>query len=423
MHPDGYVDIIAAEQAMGNDSVRYGHVHNLEETSKRVDRVIAELEKNPMVAPRKITEAFIGLNGTSMLSITTDVSIQLPDDTEITQEILDKLKAEALSTAIDNTLEVVDAVERTYRVDNSETRSPIGSVGSKISAVYDLIVCRPILRRNLERTVTDKLHLRSDFMVTALATGLVALTDEEKRLGCMLADIGAETTTVTIYRKGLLVYMATIPLGGRHITRDLTHLNLLEEKAEELKISSGNAQATLTGANINLGGITLAEVLAMVRARAEEIAVNIVEQINNVGLASKQGGKFSAKELPAGIICIGGGSKLNGMTELLERFSGLPVRLGRLPVYVRVDSPKISSFDLIQAVSLLYSGAELTDRDCLEMPPAPELPATGEAEDDELKEIGNDIPVQKPGNKFFTKLGNKLSSLFIPPKENDSDLF
>lgn len=416
VHPGGHVDIIAAEQASGNDSVRYGHVHNLEETSRRVDKVISELEKNPLVAPREIKGAFIGLNGTSMRSITKEVELQLPDDTEITGEILDRLKQEALTSAIDNTLEVVDAVDRSYMVGTSETRNPKGAIGSKISATYDLMVCRPILKRNLERTVSDKLHLRSDFMVTALATGLVVLPDDEKRLGCMLVDIGAETTTVTIYRKGFLVYLATIPLGGRHITRDLTHLNLLEERAEEIKVTSGNAISTQTGASINLGGIKLAEVQAMVRARAEEIAVNIVEQISYAGLTA-------SKDLAGGIICIGGGAKLNGMTELLEKFSGLPVRLGRLPAYVRIESPKISGYDLIQAVSLLYAGAELTDRTCLEMPAAPELPPIGET-DDSPEETGDEKPEpKKQKTRFFSKFGSALSGLFVPPKEDDSDLF
>lgn len=414
VNPGGHVDIIATEQEKGTESVRYGHIHNLEETSRRLARVIEGLERNPMVAPRKITRAFVGLNGTSMRSITTTETMQLLDDTEITSKIIDNLKQQALETAIDNTLQVVDAVDRTYTVGKSETRNPIGSIGNSISAVFDLMVCRPTLRRNIERTMADKLHLGCDFIVTALATGLVGLTDEEKRLGCMLVDMGAETTTVTIYCKGFLVYMATIPLGGRHITRDLTHLNLLEEKAEDIKLTSGNAFANPAGANINLSGIKMSDVSAMVRARAEETVVNIVEQINYAGLTSK--------DIPAGIICIGNASKLPGLTELLERFSGLSVRMGRLPAYIRIEDPKLNGFELIQTVSLLYAGAEVTDFESLEMPAAPDLPANGEAED-EVADTVTERTGRKPGNGFFSKVGSALSSLFVPPKEDESDIF
>lgn len=239
-------------------------------------------------------------------------------------------------------------------------------------------------------------------------------------MGCMLVDMGAETTTVTIYRKGFLVYLATIPLGARNITRDLTHLNLLEEKAEEIKVTSGSAMPTQSAANLNLGGVKLSDVSAMVAARAEEIVANVVEQIEYAGL--------SEKDLPAGIICIGGGAKLSGMTDLLERQSGLPVRMGRLPAYVRIESPKISGFDLIQAVSLLYAGADLTDKECLEMPAAPELPPTGYVDDEKEAEGTEDVNKksadgQKRKNRFWSGLTEGLSRMFVPKDEEDSDLY
>ena len=52
---------------------------------------------------------------------------------------------------------------------------------------------------------------------------------------------GAETTTVSIYKNDVLIYLATIPVGSRNITKDITALNILEERAEEIKKSVGNA--------------------------------------------------------------------------------------------------------------------------------------------------------------------------------------
>lgn len=422
LHPGGHVDIVAAEQESHSEIVRHGHIQNLEETSRRVARVIESLEQSPMVAPRKIKSVFVGLNGQSLRSINTSVTLQLVEDTEITSEIIERLRQQALDTAIDNTLEVIDAVDRNYTVGKSETHNPKGAIGNSISAVYDLMVCRPTLRRNVERTVSDKLHLNCDFMVTALATGLVVLPEEEKRLGCMLVDMGAETTTVTIYRKGFLVYLATIPMGARNITKDLTHLNLLEERAEEIKVTSGSAMPLSTSSNYNLGGVKLSDVSAMVIARAEEIVANVVEQIFYAGLTEK--------DLPAGIICIGGGAKLNGITELLERQSGLPVRLGRLPAYVRIESPRVSGFDLIPAVSILYAGADLTDRECLELPAAPELPPVGEGVDDDADEPNVAIKDKEPSrpkktSRFWSKMSDGLSKIFVPKDEDeeDSDLY
>lgn len=275
----------------------------------------------------------MGLSGRSLRSISTEVSINLPDDTEITEEIIERLKNQALSTAIDSSLEVVDAVPRVYVVGKMETASPKGTIGNSISATFDLIVCRPEIRKNLERTISDKIGVDvSGYVVTALSTAQVILTPEEKRLGCMLVDMGAETTTVSIYKEGHLVYFATLPLGGRHITNDVATLNFLEDKAEEIKISVGNAIARETASTLNMNGVKMQDVSNLIVARAEEIVVNVMEQITYAGLKESS--------LPRGLVMIGGGSKLNGMIELLEQHTGLPVRRGQLPSYISIEETK-----------------------------------------------------------------------------------
>ena len=146
---DGQLQVIAIEQDKDTDGVRYGIIQNLEDTSLRVARVIDRLQKRAGVAPRLIKGLFVGLSGRSVRSIPSTVSINLPDDTEITEEILNRLKNDAMRAAVDTSLEVTDAVPRTYKVGKVETTNPKGMVGNRIQATYDLIVCRPEMKRNL----------------------------------------------------------------------------------------------------------------------------------------------------------------------------------------------------------------------------------------------------------------------------------
>ena len=147
----GQLDVIAVEQENCVDGVRYGIIQNLEETALMTARIINRLEQRPGVAPRKIKSVFVGRSGRSLRNIPTEVSINLPDDTEITDDIINRLRSDALRTAIDNSLEVVDAVPRIYKIGKSETHSPKGAVGNCIHATYDLVVCRPELKRNIKR--------------------------------------------------------------------------------------------------------------------------------------------------------------------------------------------------------------------------------------------------------------------------------
>lgn len=413
----GHLDVIAIEQESAVEAVRYGIIQNLEETSVRLGRVLGRLEQNADISPKKIKGVFVGLSGRSLKSIPVEVVRNLADDTEIDNAIIESLKAEAMRTAIDNTLEVVDAVPRIYKVGKTETNSPIGRIGNRIEATFDLIVCRPELKRNITRTLPDKLGIRIEgFVVTALAYGHLILTPDEKRLGCMLVDMGAETTTVTIYKDGYMRYFATLPLGGRNITRDITSLNVLEERAEEIKLQSGKAIVNDVASSLNLSGLKLSDVNSLVVARSEEIVANIVEQIEYAGLHESK--------LPGGIICIGGASRLPEMVELLRIQSNMPVRRGELPKEVVINDHRAAKMEYIEVVSVMYAGATLSTRECLELPPRETVPVNGttnnkddfERDHDEEKETGR----RKRG--LFSNLATRISELFKNPSEDDSDI-
>ena len=415
MYSDGHLNIIATEQEKGVESVRYGILHNPEESSMRINRVLDKLQRKPAVAPLEITSLFVGLAGRSLRSISTDVDIALPEDTEITSDIVDNLRNKALSTAIDSSLEVIDAIPRSYMVGKRETRSPKGEIGSRISATYDLIVCRKELQRNLNRTLVDKVGVDiAGLVVTPLSTAQVLLTSEEKRLGCMLVDMGAETTTVSIYKDGSLRYLATLPLGGRNITRDITTLNLLEERAEDIKTNNGNAMAREAGGQ-NMKDYRMSDVNNLIVARSEEIVANIVEQLKYADMKDS--------DLPAGLICIGGGSKLNGMLDLLSKQTSLTVRRGQLPEYIRLEEIKAPTVEALQVSSVLYSGASVSDAVCLEEPQGESLPVTGEGyeEEPEQHEVKH-RQKGKDGSKLLNKWRTNIAKFFSAPEEDDSDL-
>lgn len=404
----GQLEIIAVEQEKSTDSVRYGQIQNTEETYTLTNYVLERLERRPNIAPREITGVYVGLSGRSLRNIPIDVSLSLPDDTEISESIIERLRSNALNTDIDSSLEIVDAVPRLFKVGKTETHRPIGMMGNSVSATYDLIVARPAIQSNLKRVVKDKLDLDiKGIVVTPLATGYVALSEQEKKLGCMLVDIGAETTTVTIYSRGNMVYFATLPLGGRNITRDLTSLNELEEKAEEFKLNFGNAMAPASPSQVKVGRHKQSDISNIVVARAEEIVANIIEQPRFAGLTES--------DIPEGIVLCGGGARLNGLMDLIAKFSGLKVRTASMPSYIRMSDSKAQGMDCLQVAAIMYAGAEKAADECLEIPQV----AVAQQEP-----IYNE-PVEKPKPKkpkkpsIFATIGNKLGRMFTPIDDDD----
>lgn len=411
----GQLEIIAVKQEKSIDSVRYGQIQNLEETSNMIYYVLESLERHPAISPREITGVYVGLSGRSLRSIEKEVSINLPDETEITDNIIERLKAKALEADIDSSLEIIDAIPRIYYVGSksNDTHRPRGMMGHSISAIYDLIVGRQSIQNNLRRVVRDKLELDiKGIVVTPIALGNLVLNEHDKKLGCMLVDIGAETTCVTIYTRGNLVYYATLPMGGRNITFDLKALDVIEDKAEEIKINFGNAIAPAVQSSEKVGDHKMSKISNYVVARAEEIVTNIAEQIRYAGLTEK--------DIPEGIILCGGGAKLNGMMDLIAKFTGLKVRMAAYPSAspIRLSDLNAQSMECLQLTAIMYEGSKRSDDDCLQLPSAPE-PEGIPAENSSTQTRPEPEEQHRKKKGFFSSLGDTLGRIFTPIGEDD----
>ncbi len=124
-----------------------------------------------------------------------------------------------------------------YYIDDKPERNPVGGVtGSQIEAGFELIIGRPNLLSNIEKSIASKTELEiADYIVGTIASASIVLSDEEKELGCVFLDFGAGTTTLSVYKDGILRRMVVIPFGGRTITKDICALNFTENDAEQLK--------------------------------------------------------------------------------------------------------------------------------------------------------------------------------------------
>lgn len=364
----GMVDVIAAEEEKLIDSVRYGCIQNVD-VSNAISRVCERLEAYPRLKDATITGAYVGLGGKSLSSKIVEVSTTLPAEMEITAQLVADLKAKA-EGMIDDTRDVVDVVPVRFTVDNKAQNNPVGSYGQILGARMAAVSCMPQIKRMLRRVLAERLGLDiNGYIVRPLAEAAMALTDDERRLGCMFVDFGAETTSVAIYKNGAPVYLVTLPMGSRNITIDLTSLNYIEERAEEIKRISGNAMPQEGIRKPGADGIDYTEVNNYVHARAAEIIQNIVAQMEYAGL--------KAADLPGGIVIVGGGARLRGFNDLLGKQAKMKVRMGSVQGPVRISDGGIHPAETLDVISLLLAASKLPDTQCVEFPPAEdELPVS-----------------------------------------------
>ncbi len=364
----GSLNIVAIEEEPLIGSVRYGCVQNVEEVSNHILSIKRKLENYNLISPRKITGVFIALGGRSLTSNTVNISRRLPAEMEITPSVIEELRNQARSAVNYTDKEIIAVEAGSFTVDGMLQPKPVGTYGHDISGRFSLLLCKPRNKNNILRAV-ERLDLKVNaFVVRPLAQADIVLTNDEKSLGCMLVDFGAETTTVSIYKDRSLCYLVALPIGSRNITRDLTGvLNRVEEHAEEIKRVVGNALPDATPSTTSIEGIDNTEINNYVQARAGEIIDNIVAQIKMAG--------FRAEDIPTGIILVGNGAKLKGFKDVLMQKSRLKVRIGAPSGLIRISDHRIQPSEAVDVIATIAAGAKLPG-DCLTE--APENPRVTE---------------------------------------------
>lgn len=354
---DGRMNVIAVEELHTVDSVRHGRVQNIREVSAAVNEIIRKLENNPAVAPRKVQSVVLSLGGRSLAGTPASATLQFPHEIEVTDQTVNRLMSEAAKDFVGSkNIEAIMA--RNYYVNNVLVKPVVGTVGTSLRGDFLMLTCSRETRQNLMRLKFDSIRAGEvDLVLRATAIAEAVLTDDDRQLGCALVDFGAETTTVSVYKGGTLAFMSTLPMGSRLITMDLmAGLTLTEAQAEDFKLTLGNlGDIPDTAANAT-------EVNNYVRARAGEIAANIVNQIEASGI--------SAENLGAGIILTGGGAKLPGFGTMLSQQSRMTLRHGALPLFVRFADSSQATPDNIDVVSLLAAARNKADFEGLT--PAPQ---------------------------------------------------
>lgn len=356
------VEAVAHEDK--SSCVQYGRVHNLIDAAKDASFVIQKLENSPKICQGKVTAAYVGLAGRSLGSMRASAELALASEQEITDDILKRLIGEATKMVPGDKMALAVLPTR-FIVNNQATKSPVGSLGSKIKGEFTVVTCSPINHRNLERLFNERLRLPvKEYVVTPLALADMVLGEEEKQLGCALVDLGAQTTTVSIYKDRALQHLATLPMGSNNITIDIaTGLSHVKERAELVKIRQANAlpePVSSTDADAN-------RLNCYVQARLGEIIANVAAQIEFAG--------FKPADLSAGFILTGRGAKLKNMAKAFESQTKMKTRHASIPATVAVADSTIEPTDYASLISIVLAGAKDADAEgCVEMPQAEPAP-------------------------------------------------
>ncbi len=251
---------------------------------------------------------------------------------------------------------VVHHIRRPFRVDGRIVpTSPENLVGQRLEVGYWTV-------HGQEQRLADNIHVIRGFnlevrelVLASLASGHMVTTPEERQHGVLAIDIGAGTTDFALYRDGVAHTTGVVPVGGTHLTNDLSiGLRLTEGQAEKLKLRFGRAtvQAKDRNDKVWLDGNFAIGDRQFARQAIEQITAARTWELFEV-VKKKLGNAFSPETCAAGVVLTGGTAKLTGIVEAAAKVFGVPAHLGETPGWV-AENLRDPGYNT--ALGLLYYG-------------------------------------------------------------------
>ncbi len=291
--------------------MRHGYIVSEQEVAKSVEQAVLQAEQASGTA---IKRAYISISGIGLDEIQSHGEvITSRADSEITDVDVDKAledSEERIGDRIPNR-KILHAIPITYAIDGEKVLGrPHAMRGTKLEVDSLFITCFEQHLTDLVRTVESLgIHV-DDVMASPLASSLVMLTKAQKRAGCVLANIGAETVSIVVFENGYPVSLKVFPIGSTDITNDIAlGLKIPLEEAERIKRGGGGASYSKR---------KLDEIIAARLTDIFELIDAHLKKIKRDGL------------LPAGIIITGGGSGITTVQDLARAALRLPSRIATL---------------------------------------------------------------------------------------------
>ncbi len=294
--------------------LKSGYIIQEADVARSIKSAIVQAEKSAGVIVKKAHVAIgsIGLEET----YSRGEIIPARADSEITGTDLDKVMQDSedrISDHIPNR-RILHSIPLRYLVDGVEVLGRAeGMRGTKLEVDSLFITTYEQHVNDLISTIESVGVYVEDVIASPLAASFVMLSKTQKRAGCVLTNIGAETTSMVVFEDSTPISLRIFPTGSNDVTNDIAlGLKIPLEEAEKIK-RGGMTSATFSKKRLD----------EIIDQRLTTIFTLIDTQLKKI----KRDGL-----LPAGAILTGGGSNGTHVTEIAKTILALPARTATLEI-------------------------------------------------------------------------------------------
>lgn len=287
--------------------LRNGYIVNQEDATRSIQSAVFQAEKSSGVS---IKQAYLAISSVGVDEIFSHGEIITSRaDSEVTESDVEKVSEdseERVQEHIPNR-KILHDIPLSYTLDGERVLGrTVGRRGTKLE-VDTMFV--NVIEQHLSDLI-DAVEAAGvsveDVIAAPLAAGFVVLSKAQKRAGCVVANVGAETLSLAVYEDSFPLSLKVFPVGSNDITNDI---------ALGLKVPLEEAEKIKRGGNNSYSKRKIDEIVSSRLADIFELIDAHLKKIKRDGL------------LPAGIILTGGGANLSGIEEAGKAALRLPSRV------------------------------------------------------------------------------------------------
>jgi cell division protein FtsA len=328
---DGTISILGVGETPSR-GVRKGEIVDLATVSECIHEALIDAEEKTNVEIRNV---WVAISGSHLKSFNNRGTFMLPEERDvIIEEDLKTVETNAKEVSLPAQNIFLHTILQGYHVDGRrDVIDPIRMECQKLEADFHIVHGIKTRIHNTLRCIESLKLGIEDVVLSSLASAQVAVTQHQKDLGALVIDIGGGTTDFLVYYNGSVRHSGVLPLGGDHITNDISiGLRLPMQRSELLKIQEGSA---IDPKGADLGTITLKNDLGFLGCDISRASLQIIinqrvceifELVRKDIEGSHEG---MIGMLRAGVMITGGSSRLRGIATVAEDVFELPAHLTR----------------------------------------------------------------------------------------------
>ena len=294
--------------------LKSGYILQIDDVARSIKSAIAQAEKNAGLIVKRAHVA-IGSIGLEEIYSRGEI-IPARADSEITTTDLEKVMQDSEDRIIDHipNRKILHNIPLRHTVDgNVVLGRPQGMRGTKLEVDALFITTYEQHVNDLISAIEGIGVYVEDVIASPLAASFVMLSKTQKRAGCVLVNIGAETTSLVVFEDSTPISLKIFPVGASDVTNDIAlGLKVPIEEAEKIK------RGGMTSVNFS-------------KKRLDEIIQNRLDAIFTLVDTHLKKIKRDGL-LPAGAILTGGGSSIHSVVETAKSTLSLPARIATLEI-------------------------------------------------------------------------------------------